>query len=42
MTPRKATLENIVSGCGVHSEQRTDILNAKSVKKEHLKIFITE
>ena len=42
MSARKYTLQNIVSGCGVRSEHRIDILNAKSVGKEHLNVFITE
>ena len=35
-------LKNIFSGCVVSSEHRVDILNAKSVGKEHLNVFITE
>ena len=42
MTARKSTLENIVSGCGVPSEHSTEILNAKSIEKEHLNVFLTE
>ena len=33
MTTRKSTLKNIVSGCIVRLEHRTDILNAKSIGK---------
>ena len=32
----------MVSGCVVCSEHRIDILNAKSIGKEHFNIFITE
>ena len=42
MATRKSTLKNIVSGCVVRSEHRIDILNAKSIKKEDLNVFITE
>ena len=42
MTKRKSTLKNIDSGCAVRSEHRIDILNIKSVGKEHLNVFITE
>ena len=42
MTKMKSTLKNIVSGCVVCSENRIDILNVKSVGKEHLNVFITE
>ena len=38
----KFTLKNIVSGCAVRSEHHIDILNAKSIEKEHLNVFITE
>ena len=41
MATRKSTLKNIVSGCVVHSEHRIDTLNARSIGKEHLKVFIT-
>ena len=34
--------KNIVSGCVVRSEQRIDILNAKSIGKEYLNLIITE
>ena len=34
--------KNIVSGCVVRSEQRIDILNAKSIGKEYLNVIITE
>ena len=36
MTTRKSTLKNIVSACAVRSEDHIDILNAKSIGKEHL------
>ena len=40
---KKFTLKNIVSGCAVCSEHHIDILNVKSVGKEHLTpSFITE
>ena len=42
MTTRKSTLKNIVSGCIVRLEHRIDILNAKSIGKEHFNVFITE
>ena len=42
MTARKSTQQNVVSGCGVRSEHRIDILNAKSIGKEHLNVFMTE
>ena len=42
MTTRKFTLKYIVSGCVVRSEHCIDILNAKSIGKEHLNVFITE
>ena len=42
MTTRKPTLWNVGSGCDVRSEHRIDILNAKSVGKEHLNVFVTE
>ena len=42
MTARKPTPQNIVSGFGVRSEHRIDILNAKSIGKEHLNVFLTE
>ena len=35
-------IENIFSDCVVRSEHCIDILNAKSIGKEHLKVFITE
>ena len=35
-------IENIFSDCVVRSEHRIDILNAKSIGKEHLKVFVTE
>ena len=35
-------LKNIVFGCVVRSENRIDILNARSIGKEHLNIFIDE
>ena len=34
-------LENIVSRCVTRSEHRIDVLNAKSIGKDHLKIFVT-
>ena len=34
--------KNIVSGCVVHSEQRIDVLNARSIGKEYLNVIITE
>ena len=34
-------IENIFSDCVVRSEHCIDILNAKSIGKDHLKIFIT-
>ena len=34
-------LQNIVSRCVTRSEHRIDVLNAKSIGKDHLKIFIT-
>ena len=34
--------KNIVSGCVVRSEQRIDILNAKSIGKKYLNVIITE
>ena len=34
--------KNIVSGCVVLSEHCTGILNARSIGKEHLNVFITE
>ena len=42
MITTKSTLKNIVFGFDVHSEHCIDILNAKSIGKEHLNIFITE
>ena len=43
MTTRKSTLKkNIVFGCVVRSEHRIVTLNAKSIGKEHLNVFITE
>ena len=42
MTTRKSTLYNSFSGFGVRSEHRIDILNAKSIGKEHLNVFLTE
>ena len=42
MAVRKSTLQNIFSGFGVRSEYRIDILNAKSIEKEYLNIFLTE
>ena len=42
MAVRKSTLQNIFSGFGVRSEYRIEILNAKSIEKEHLNIFLTE
>ena len=39
MAARKSTLQNIVSGFGVRSEHRIDILNAKLIGKEHLMFF---
>ena len=41
-TTRKFTLQNIVSGCVVRSKHRIDILNAQSIGKEHLNVYITE
>ena len=41
MAARKSTLQNIVSGFGVRSEHRIDILNAKSVENEQLNVFLT-
>ena len=38
----KIHAENILSGCVVHSEHRLDKLNAISIGKEHLNVFITE
>ena len=35
-------LENIVPRCVTRSEHRIDILNANSIGKDHLKVFITE
>ena len=35
-------LKNFASGCVVRSEHCLDILNAKSVGKEHFNVFITE
>ena len=34
--------KNNVSGCVVRSEHRIDILNARSIRKKHLNVFITE
>ena len=42
MTKRKSTLKNIFSVCVVRSEHHIDILNAKSIGKEHLNVFTTE
>ena len=42
MAARKSLLKNIVSGCVVCSKHCTDILNAKSIGREHLNIFITD
>ena len=42
MTARKLLLYNIVSGFGVLSEHLMDILNIKSIGKEHLNVFLTE
>ena len=42
MTARKATQKSIASDFGVRSEHRIDILNAKSIEKEHLNVFLTE
>ena len=33
---------SMVSGFGVSSEHRIDILNAKSIGKEHFNVFLTE
>ena len=42
MTARKSTLQNSVSGCGVCSEHRIDIVIAKSIGKEHINVFLNE
>ena len=42
MTTRKSPLKKIVSGCAACSEHCIHMLNAKSIGKEHLNIFITE
>ena len=42
MTARKSLLYNIVSGFGVRSEHLMDVLNAKSIGKEHFNVFLTE
>ena len=34
--------KNIVFACVVRSEHRIDILNIKSIGKEHISVFITE
>ena len=39
---KETNAKNIVSGCVVRSEQRIDILNAKSIGKEYLNVIITE
>ena len=39
---KKSTLTIFVSDCTVCSENRIDILNAKSIGKENLHVFITE
>ena len=41
MTTRKPTLKNFISGSVVRSDHCIDI-NAKSIRKEHLNVFITE
>ena len=41
MTTRKSMLKNIISGCVVRSEHRIAILEARSIRKEHLNVFIT-
>ena len=40
MITRKFTLKNIIPGFVAHSEHRIDILNTKSIGKEHLNVFI--
>ena len=42
MTTRKSMLKNIVSGCLERSEHHMDIVNAKSIGKKRLNVFITE
>lgn len=38
----KSKLKNIISGRIARPEHRIDLLNVKSIGKEHLKNFITE
>ena len=40
MTTGKSMLKSIVSGCVVRSEHIIEILNAKSIGKEHLNVEV--
>ena len=42
MTTRKSKLKNIVSGYAVRSKHHIDILNAQSIGKKYLNVFITK
>ena len=42
MGTKKSTLKTIISGCVVRSEHGIDLLDAKSIEKEHLNVFIIE